>query len=111
MQPVLQMGVHLLGPLWHLAQSSVDPGVAGLAEQAATLLRTTGRAHPPLTARERLVLHHLETGATLPSIAEQLTVSVNTVKSQVKSIYRKLAASNRDEALTTWRLIQADRTR
>lgn len=106
LQPVLEYGVHLLGPLWHLAQNAVEPGVASLAQAAADRLRATGSAHPPLTARERVVLHHLATGAPLPTIARQLTVSINTVKSQVRSIYKKLDAPNRDAAVAIWRDLQ-----
>lgn len=102
------MGVHVLGPLWQVAQRSDENDARELAEQVAVRLRTSDRAHPSLTVRESLVLHHLASGATFPAIAEQLAVSVNTVKAQVKSIYRKLAAGSRDEAVATWQLLQAE---
>jgi LuxR family maltose regulon positive regulatory protein len=53
-----------------------------------------------LTGRERLVLEHLDTGLVPAQIAAQLVLSPNTIKSQVRSIYKKLGASSRDEALT-----------
>jgi LuxR family maltose regulon positive regulatory protein len=52
-----------------------------------------------LTQRELVILGHLAAGLTLPAIAHRETVSINTVKSQVLSIYRKLGASDRKHAL------------
>ncbi len=51
-----------------------------------------------LSAQEQRVLHLLATGHTNPQIAVELIVSVNTVKTQVQSIYRKLNVKNRVEA-------------
>ncbi|MEU6645664.1 LuxR C-terminal-related transcriptional regulator [Saccharomonospora sp. NPDC046836] len=52
-----------------------------------------------LTTRERAVLAELATGDTATQIARTLVVSVNTVRTQIQSIYRKLGASTRDEAI------------
>lgn len=52
----------------------------------------------PLSPQERRVLRLLVAGRSNPEIAHELVVSVNTVKAQVKSIYRKLRVSNRIEA-------------
>lgn len=52
-----------------------------------------------LTRTEHSVLRALSTGATATKIAHQRGVSVNTVRSQVKSLYRKLGASDRSTAL------------
>lgn len=51
-----------------------------------------------LSQRERAVLGELVSGATVAEIAERLFVSPNTVKSQLRSSYRKLGARNRSEA-------------
>ena len=56
-------------------------------------------ARPRLSSREQVVLHSLTTGASLPEIAADLNVSPNTLKTQLRSIYRKLDAANRTEAL------------
>ncbi|WP_166876024.1 LuxR C-terminal-related transcriptional regulator [Salinibacterium sp. ZJ450] len=53
----------------------------------------------PLTDRERVVLRRIASGESVKRIAAELQVSPNTVKSQVRSIYRKLGASNRHEAV------------
>jgi LuxR family maltose regulon positive regulatory protein len=52
----------------------------------------------PLSQRERTVLRLLVAGLSNPEIAQELVVSLNTVKTQVKSIYSKLNANNRKEA-------------
>jgi len=51
-----------------------------------------------LSSQELRVLRLLVAGMSNPDIARELVVSVNTVKTQVKSIYRKLGVSSRDEA-------------
>ncbi len=52
----------------------------------------------PLSPRERVVLSELVEDVTLEHIARTLFVSRNTVKTQVRSIYRKIGASTRAEA-------------
>ncbi|QBD82888.1 LuxR family transcriptional regulator [Ktedonosporobacter rubrisoli] len=54
----------------------------------------------PLSLQERKVLHLLVAGRTYAEIAETLVVSLNTVKTQVGSIYRKLGVSRRAEAIS-----------
>lgn len=55
----------------------------------------------PLSARERDVLAQLISLSNLGEIAEDLTVSVNTVKSHVRAIYGKLGVSSRRTAVLT----------
>jgi LuxR family transcriptional regulator of spore coat protein len=52
-----------------------------------------------LTRRERVVLSNLTEEVTLEQIASKLYVTRNTVKSQVRSVYRKLGVSTRAEAV------------
>lgn len=54
----------------------------------------------PLTHREMVVLSHLTDDRTLEDVARTLFVSRNTVKTQVRSLYRKLGISTRAEAVT-----------
>jgi LuxR family maltose regulon positive regulatory protein len=53
----------------------------------------------PLSARESEVLRFLPTMMSNSDIASELFVSVNTVKTHVKSIYRKLDVTRRQDAV------------
>jgi DNA-binding CsgD family transcriptional regulator len=57
------------------------------------------RLGEPLSVRELVVLAELGEPLTLEGIARRLFVSRNTVKSQVRSIYRKIGVSTRAEAV------------
>lgn len=54
---------------------------------------------PPLTKRETIVLENLAEDRTLEELASMLFVSRNTVKSQVRTLYKKIGASTRAEAV------------
>ncbi len=70
-------------------------------EPAAAVHSLLGDVVPlVLTPRERALLEALsEPGATRGSIAEAMHVSLNTVKTQLRLLYRKLGVSTREEAL------------
>ncbi|WP_028045971.1 helix-turn-helix transcriptional regulator [Cellulomonas sp. URHE0023] len=61
--------------------------------------RTLGISNDALTRRERVVLAELAEDVTLEEIATRLFVTRNTVKSQVRSVYRKIGVSTRAEAV------------
>ena len=61
--------------------------------------RTVGLTNDALTRRERVVLAELAEDVTLEEIATRLFVTRNTVKSQVRSVYRKIGVSNRADAV------------
>ncbi|MEQ7006259.1 LuxR C-terminal-related transcriptional regulator [Actinopolymorpha sp. B17G11] len=52
-----------------------------------------------LTASERAVLHYLPSHLTNEEIAQDLCLSVNTVKSHLRTLYRKLGVGSRREAI------------
>lgn len=52
-----------------------------------------------LAERELVVLSHLVNTGNMAEIGRELFVSANTIKTQVRSIYRKLEVSSREEAL------------
>lgn len=54
----------------------------------------------PLTAREVEVLGLLAAGKSNPRIAEELVITLDTVKKHVSHILDKLGATNRTEAVT-----------
>ncbi len=62
----------------------------------------------PLTDRERLIVACLADGLTVTQIAARLFISPNTVKSHVRSAYRKLDATSRSEAVERARALGHD---
>jgi len=54
-----------------------------------------------LTRREGEILQLLARGFSYAAIADELTISMNTVKTHIKNIYRKLDAQNKTEAINT----------
>ena len=55
-----------------------------------------------LTARERELLSALSEGKTNAQIAEQLEISVNTVKFHLKNLYEKLEVGSRSQAISLY---------
>jgi LuxR family transcriptional regulator, maltose regulon positive regulatory protein len=83
------------------------PGLGTLAEEAEALRvqlsRQRGTATPgpsALTGAELRLLPLLSTHLTAAEIAAELVLSPHTIKSQMQSTYRKLAASSRNQAIT-----------
>jgi LuxR family maltose regulon positive regulatory protein len=60
----------------------------------------------PLTEREREVLVHVSGMLNTAEVAEEMYISVNTVKTHLRNIYRKLAAAHRSEAVRRARQLQ-----
>jgi LuxR family maltose regulon positive regulatory protein len=58
-----------------------------------------GAGRVSLTPREKVVLQALSDHGTAAEVAAQLNVSLNTVKSQSRSINKKLGTSSKDEAI------------
>ena len=68
---------------------------ARLSEQSSA----SGPAASALTAAELRLLPMLSTHLSIPEIAGEMSLSRNTIKSEVNSIYRKLEASSRSQAV------------
>jgi LuxR family maltose regulon positive regulatory protein len=68
---------------------------------AATATRAAGRRDlvEPLSEREMSVLRYLPSRLSNREIGDELYVSLNTVKSHLKTIYRKLDVDRRDDAV------------
>jgi LuxR family transcriptional regulator, maltose regulon positive regulatory protein len=60
----------------------------------------------PLTERERDVLRHFSGMLNTAEVASELYISVNTVKTHLKSIYRKLSATHCGEAVRRARQLE-----
>jgi LuxR family maltose regulon positive regulatory protein len=70
-----------------------------LRDQVAQRRGTSSPGASALTAAELRLLPLLSTHLSFPEIGEELFLSRNTVKSQAVSIYRKLDASSRNQAV------------
>jgi ATP/maltotriose-dependent transcriptional regulator MalT len=77
------------------AFAALPPLPAGQAGKPPRPLSIPG----PLTERELQVLRLMAAGLSNRDIADQEIVSINTVKTQVRSIYGKLGVHTRDDAL------------
>ncbi len=87
----------------------LDGTYSSFAGEILTLLRpvsasapttaVTGNLTERLTEREAIVLRYLPTMLKAGEIADDLFVSVNTVKAHLRAIYRKLGVANRREAV------------
>ncbi|HEX2770978.1 MAG TPA: LuxR C-terminal-related transcriptional regulator [Micromonosporaceae bacterium] len=96
-------------PARELLAAHLDSGTAHwplvnelLAVASGTGHSAASRPAPPgepLTERELTILRYLQSVLSNVEIARELSVSVNTVKTHVRSIYRKLNATRRREAV------------
>jgi len=97
LRPVLRRDPELAAPYRRLLEP--DLVGSGLFEAGSA----AGQAAPvivePLSDREREVLAHVSAMESTAEIASEMYISVNTVKTHLKSIYRKLAVGHRGEAV------------
>ncbi len=76
------------------------PAPTGAPDQASILVAE------PLTEREQEVLRHLSGLLSSAEVASEMHISVNTVKTHVTHIYRKLATTRRGEAVRRARQLE-----
>ena len=88
---------HLLGPARRDDRPPVSPGTSQKALISVV---------ESLTEREREVLRHYTSLASRAEVASQMYISVNTLKSHLKSIYRKLDTTRRSEAVRRARQLE-----
>ena len=81
--------------------------LGNLPGEAEALRARLAKEHGPgtpgasaLTGAELRLLPLLATHLSFPEIAEQLFLSRHTIKSEASSLYRKLGASTRSQAVT-----------
>jgi LuxR family maltose regulon positive regulatory protein len=74
-------------------------GMAGALSGVGWANSSASELAEPLTDREKQVLRLLAAGLTSTEVAEELVISVSTARSYIKSIYGKLGAHSRDEAI------------
>jgi PAS domain S-box-containing protein len=92
------------------AEGSLAAELAGVAMKLQSMTFSASVAetavapvnHPilsELSDREREVLGHLMAGSRVPTIAEKLFISPNTVRNHLKAIYRKVDVSSQNELI------------
>jgi LuxR family transcriptional regulator, maltose regulon positive regulatory protein len=92
-------------PIRRLAAAELQAVETRLGRGAVRAARRLGRLHEDLTDRELSVLQALSGPATQHEISAALFLSVNTVKGYTKSLYRKLGASSRRDAVERGRAL------
>ncbi len=107
-RPILEAPPRLRGFLRHHEElaarhtwlDEAEP-TRSLPPQGAPVMQEAARSAliEPLTEKEHEVLVHLAELLATDEIARQMYVSVNTVRTHVRAILRKLAASRRNEAI------------
>ncbi|WP_413254269.1 LuxR C-terminal-related transcriptional regulator [Streptomyces canus] len=86
-------------PLHELAAGWLTPGSPRHGEQARPEALPPPLVAVELSGRERDVLERLARMMSTEEVAADLYVSVNTVKTHLKSVYRKLAVNRRGDAV------------
>ena len=93
----------------HAEARAVWPDTANLSVVSLPAQRS-GRDFPQLaqslTERETAVLRRLATTMTTSEMADELCVSINTVKTHIAAIYRKLPAAGRRDAVVRARKLE-----
>jgi DNA-binding NarL/FixJ family response regulator len=85
-------------------ESAIDPGMAARAVDTASRMRRDEfwpGARQGLTQRESEILSYMVTGLSNRAVANRLVIGDETVKSHLRSIYRKLGVSDRTSAVAT----------
>ena len=90
--------------LAHLGETVIDPGLAARAAGTAARLQRDEfwpGARQGLTQRESEILAYMVSGLSNRGIATKLVIGDETVKSHLRSIYRKLGVADRTSAVAT----------
>ena len=79
-------------------ENGVPIGVFGVARQE-DIRREPPPDAPHLTPRQAEVLRHLAVGCSTEQIAQELNISLETVRNHIRAVLRKLGARSRLEAV------------
>ncbi len=88
----------------HSGETAIDPGMAARAVDTAARMQRDEfwpGARQGLTQRESEILSFVVSGLSNRAIATKLVIGDETVKSHLRSIYRKLGVSDRAGAVAT----------
>jgi LuxR family maltose regulon positive regulatory protein len=101
---IAEDGVDVLQHVWRVARQRPRTDYVDRLLATRPLARPVNQATPmygieELSAREVIILRYIATSMSYQEIAESLYLSLNTVKTHVKHVLRKLSASSRAEAV------------
>ena len=100
LRQVLRRDPELVGAHRELLEPDViSPGTTAPQKKPPVPAQPTPLVVERLSAREREVLAHASEMLSTAEIATEMYLSVNTVKTHLRSIYRKLSATHRSEAV------------
>jgi LuxR family maltose regulon positive regulatory protein len=94
----------ILNAFWKLRPAELAGDESPAADQPAATVPAA--LVEPLTGREMEVLRLMAEGLKYKEIADQLFISLNTVRYHVKTIYGKLNVNNRTQAIETARQLR-----
>ena len=99
--PFVGLGQHIDVLLQSETAKRIHPQLARTINDVAPARRSprSAAAGPHLTGRELTLLELLPTHLSYAEMGERLFLSVNTVKTNLKTLYRKLGASTRTQAV------------
>ncbi len=101
---IAEDGVDVLQHVWHVARQRPRNDYVDRLLATRPMARPADQATPrfgvdELSAREVIILQYIATSMSYQEIAEALFLSLNTVKTHVKHVLRKLSATSRAEAV------------
>jgi len=87
----------------HAGATAIRDAIRSVARTGAFHTGTPASSIAPVTAREYDVLRLVAAGHTNPEIGTELNLSVNTVKTYLRTVMHKLAARNRAQLIANAR--------
>ncbi|MEO6083944.1 MAG: response regulator transcription factor [Umezawaea sp.] len=87
----------------HAGGAAVRDAIRCVARTGAFHTGTSASSSAPVTAREYDVLRLVAAGHTNPEIGTELNLSINTVKTYLRTVMHKLAARNRAQLIANAR--------
>lgn len=91
--PKIREGIHLV----HRGEAAMSPSIARKVIQH---FRPEKKKEEDLSQRERQIINAMMEGKSYKMIADQLMVSINTVRYHIKNIYRKLQVNSKMEIIS-----------
>lgn len=87
----------------HRGESPMDGQIARMVVQYFNSKGVASQELEQLSPREREVLERLAKGEAYKQIADKLSISIDTLRGHIKSVYQKLHVHSRGEAVAKYR--------